>query len=270
VTCPGAAATFFSPTAGQGGGPYAEVNFDPSGFPAGLSTITSQKPPCSDPHWQAAGFSTGLARINPVQIVRWDMVPANQITALSGGTAYNYGATAVADPLEYVFSRQFIDANGVADKTTFEVIGEYAADLKFAFTVDTSAPVVDTGIPGSPAPGTYPIGATPLQYLALDDPSGSNGNWGAIVNANPTIGPQRIRAVRVRMSTRTSIPDRTLNITPLNPVPVTGPGIGLYRYCASPPCSGPTFSQNATAPTWARVRSVVTEVALPNQARLYY
>ena len=68
------------------------------------------------------------------------------------------------------------------------------------------------------------------------------------------MGPQRIRSVRYRLAFRTPFPDRRADL-PTN----AGPPY-ITRYCMGPePCTD-----------WARVRTVISEVALLNQARANY
>lgn len=66
-------------------------------------------------------------------------------------------------------------------------------------------------------------------------------------------GPQRIRSVRYRIATRTALPDRTA------PLPVTPFAPYLARYCTTATCNKA-----------ARVRTIMSEVALTNQARMTY
>ena len=66
-------------------------------------------------------------------------------------------------------------------------------------------------------------------------------------------GPQRVRSVRYRLATRAALPDRT---APL-PVPPGAPYI--VRYCTDAACAHA-----------ARVRTIMSEVALTNQARMTY
>lgn len=187
----------------------------------------------------AYGFVDGRITVNPVQTIRWEIRPLK-----STDTTYNAIAT---DPAagdggvskKYNLIRSYVDSDGKA-LLPGEVVAEYAVDLKFAFTVDI---------------GDY-TGGTPV----ADFKSYAFG-----VDENATIAdgngagrsPQRIRAVRIRLATRGAVPDRTTDQR-LEKNNYT------IRYCLEE--TGCTSGSRQ----WARVRTVTTEVALPNQARLFY
>lgn len=126
------------------------------------------------------GTGAGRITVNPVQIVRWEI----------GAAVVN----PTNDPSKYDLTRQFVDVNGNPAGPK-ELVAEYAVDLKLAFSVDPSTDV--TG------------GAARQTVFAFDD--ASNAAWAADVSdpvgkvQNP--GPQRIRAVRVRVASRTAMPD---------------------------------------------------------------
>ncbi len=141
-----------------------------------------------------------------------------------------------------------------------EVIAEYAVDLKFAFTVDNLSDLT----------GDYSTAASsPLLVNAFED--SSNGvitNQTAADDASKSVAPyasgtepQRIRSVRVRLVTRAAMQDRS------EPLAVSGaPNDYLYRYClvnSAATCLLP-------APIFARTRTLISEVALPNQSRLWF
>ncbi len=182
-----------------------------------------------------SGIGAGRLTVNPVQIVRWQI----------GGAVVN----PTGDPSKYDLTRQYVDVNG-APVGPAELVAEYAVDLKFAFSVDSSTD--PTG-----------VGATQTVY-AFDD--ATNATWAADVTdpagkpQNP--GPQRIRAVRVRLATRTSMPDRS---QPLD----AGPNY-TFRYCVAAAPDGGTATCTPGSTGWARARTIVTEVALTNQARMFY
>ncbi len=234
LTCGGAAATSFA----AGG---AAINIDPA--TKVLSTFDT------DGRGGYSGFTPVV--INPVQTVHWQIM---QASAIGGGAAavYQYGAASTVDPNEYVLVRQYVDAvNKTPDPATTEIVAEYAVDLKFAFTVDSQ-------IPANNPQGAYLPGATPLLYLQLDN--NVNQNWAYDVATQPASqqGPQRIRSVRVRAAIRTQFADRsvTIPVTPNTAQPY------LYRYYLNLPGT-PSLD-------WARVRTGVTEVWLPNQTRFYF
>jgi len=70
--------------------------------------------------------------------------------------------------------------------------------------------------------------------------------------------------VQVRLATRTAQADRTVNVLPL-PGNYSGQAF-MYRYCMTANCN--TYSPGK--PQWARVRTLTTEVSLPNQSRNFY
>jgi type II secretory pathway pseudopilin PulG len=200
------------------------------------------------------GGISGLAGmiVNPVLTVRWKIAPtvAPYVADLSGD-----GGT---DAEKFDLYRVYIDSTN-HEVGTPELVAEYAIDLKFAFTVDDTA---SSGV-ACPAPITTCPPYTPTRTqssLPFADPLNAS-SWAPDTSAgtvrNP--GPQRIRSVRVRVATRTALADRNLLLAP----PTYTPAGYLYRYC----------TQNvavATCKAFARVRTLMTEVALNNQAKALY
>ena len=192
------------------------------------------------------GFIDGRLSVSPVQTVRWDVRP---VTA-STDPSYRGLAT---DSNKYNLVREYVDPKTGAPfvfantkpSNPVELVAEYAVDFKVGFTVDVGDYTQPT--PSSNTLSTYPIG----------DPA--NATVGAAVSSAGA-RPQRIRSVRVRLSTRSAMPDRAADIRLPNTDTYT------LRYCvndAGAPCTNGQRS-------WARVRTVNTEVALPNQARAFY
>lgn len=169
-------------------------------------------------------------QVAPIQTVRWSIQRV---------------ANARLDPevdaeSKYDLFRQYIDASGVAVGTP-ELIAEYAVDLRFAFTVDQS-PIVP-------------------QMTGFDfEDDTNNQNWttstGVATGTMSAPGPQRIRSVRFRLATRAAMPDRKLDL----PGPATG---FIHRYCIDD-------TAVSACTRFARVRTLVSEVALTNQARMNY
>ena len=198
------------------------------------------------------GYCAGKCWINPVQIVQWELVAANATSAPNEPNPDTQmlgrqSTGTVTDPNKYDLLRSYVDASGNVVADTREVVAEYAVDLSFAFSVDQ-------GTAGAPA----------ISIFGLDDPV-NNGAWApAVSKTQPTPGPQRIRSVQVRLATRTAQADRTVDITPL---PANyGAQTFIYRYCMTETCN--TYSPGT--PQWARVRTLTTEVSLPNQSRNFY
>jgi len=186
------------------------------------------------------GNPTEQVTVNPVHRVRWFIGPnVDPITA----------ADPAIEPVTNKFNlyRELLDASAVPTPVpgTRQVVAEYAIDLKFGITVDQA-------VAGNP----------PNQLVVFDmdsDPGGGTGNidqWtqnaSSTTSGNP--GPQRVRTVRFRVATRASIPDRAANLI----VPPGAPY--LSRYCIDPPA----------CKRYARVRSLVSEVALLNQMGMSY
>ncbi|HEY2510374.1 MAG TPA: type II secretion system protein [Polyangiaceae bacterium] len=201
-----------------------------------------------------SGTGGNTATINPVQIVRWQIEPG----------IVGFAGDAGGDSTKYDLTRQYLDFKGNALAASKEVVGEYVADLKFAFTVDNT----------NLTTGNFPSSTASSQVvLSLEDSTTNAAVAGDVtketINA-PTTSltpaqtdlsgpqPQRIRSVRVRLVTRAETPDRG---EPLD----AGAGY-LYRYCTATSASGCVAGANV----FARTRTLITEVALPNQARFWY
>jgi prepilin-type N-terminal cleavage/methylation domain-containing protein len=192
----------------------------------------------------------GHAKVNPVQIARWEIVGAADEPAWYTTALGRQAQTAGTDPAKYDLVRSWVDANGTPIPSSMEIVAEYAVDLDFAFSVENGIFVVGNGVAGTPSLLTFPF----------DSPL--SAPWADIGNlANPNNRPERIRIVRARVATRTALPDRAVNL------PVGSPPTDsfLYRYCLVPPC-GTTDG----TPRWARVRTLTAEVALHNQSGAFY
>jgi prepilin-type N-terminal cleavage/methylation domain-containing protein len=223
-----------------------------SGYPASWNVVGGVPQPYVDLDSNAITL-TGLgtnATINPVQIVRWQL----------GRSLINPPSDAGGDGTKYDLTRQYIDAKGAVAGNP-EVVAEYAVDLKFAFTVDNLADLT----------GNYAAAAnSPLVVNSFVDSSNSVITNAAVAGDVTTsvapyaggVEPQRIRSVRIRLVTRTPMQDRS------EPLAVGGATPDyLYRYCLVQDNS--TCTQ-AGAPVFARTRTLITEVALLNQTRLWF
>jgi hypothetical protein len=202
------------------------------------------------------GGISGLAGmvVNPVLTVRWKIAPtvAPYIAELKSD------AGTTTDAEKFDLYRVYLDSTN-HEVGTPELIAEYAVDLKFGFTVDNTANSGTTCLAPTNFCPPYTATRTHLS-LAFGDVLNAT-SWAPDVSTgtvrNP--GPQRIRSVRVRVATRTALADRNLLLAPPTYTP---PGY-IFRYC----------TQNVSLPTckaFARVRTVMTEVALNNQARAFY
>ncbi len=213
--------------------PYVDVNPTPA-----IVTANTTGGSCG-----IAGYGEG-SKVNPVQVVRWEITtqassgdpePAQYLSGLGNPTAAAG---------KYDLMRSYVDANGVVVPDTSEIVAEYAVDLAFAFSVDK-------GTATNPSIVTY----------AFDD-TGDNSPYAASPYLAIGPGPQRIRSVRVRLVTRTALPDRSANI-----LPTAFGEVFTYRYCVL--SAGCASNPNGTL-EWARTRTITTEIALPNQAENFY
>jgi hypothetical protein len=239
ATCPGVAPTGI----GAGGAPFILVNaLTPVQLAAATGTVGGLN-----------GYGSG-AQVNPVQIVRWELLPATsepaqyQNSPLGGQPL----TPTVVDPTKYDLVRSFVDAvTGKPIPATVEVVAEYAVDLSFAFSVDQGISNLQPNIV------TFPFGMAAGTGSSL---------WAQNITIVPPVGqvgPEKIRSVRVRLATRASEPDRTLTVA----VPNSTGGF-MYRYCVLP--GGCPTPNTAGVQQFARARTVTAEVSLPNQSRFYY
>jgi hypothetical protein len=130
-----------------------------------------------------------------------------------------------------------------------EVVAEYAVDFKLAFTADLN-------------PTTTMV--RPLTTFGFEDPGGGNVTIAGVVGIAQPARPQRIRSTRVRLSTRAAMADR---YDPLSaPAANVLQGAYPYRYCLN--VSGCPV-QNPPADVWARMRTTITEISVPNQAKTF-
>lgn len=181
----------------------------------------------------------GPVTIAPVGRVRWQLRPSGGVLA--------------ADPnvepagLKFDLVRETLDWRGVTiPNTNPEIVAEYAVDMKFGLAVDMKF--------GQAIPSALEI------YDIDSDPGGGGGNIDLTANPAGGVtpgqrGPQGIRSVRFRVAVRTGIPDRTENL------PMASPYIA--RWCAA---TGPLTA----CKKWSRVRTIVSEVAMHNQAKMFY
>ena len=173
----------------------------------------------------------GEVAIAPVQRVRWALTQSP--------------AGLETDPVggKFDLTRQFLDAEGAAAGAP-EIVAEYAVDLKFGIILRD--------------PTAAALGGTGETVFDLDTDPGNGNIYKAVggVEVNP-LGPQHVRSVRFRLATRVSISDREADIT-------VGAATRPYmaRYCLEGPLGD--------CRKFARVRTVISEVALHNQARVFY
>jgi type II secretory pathway pseudopilin PulG len=178
------------------------------------------------------GNETG-ALANVVNFVQYD-IRSLQNDSNFGGANPNYAPIYAAqgpgdaDRTELV--RVELNTAGAYIAGTEEVVAEYAVDLRFGISV------------------TQNTGSDPVVGAVAD---GEIAQWaGTTVGMAVNRGPQRVRAVRARLSVRSREADRDGAINPSGTV-----AQGLYRI---------DLGLQGTS-SFARVRTVQTDVALRNQ-----
>lgn len=174
--------------------------------------------------------------VSPVQRVRWYIGP-NTDAALDPAPGVEVAGN------KFNLYRDFLDAADppLPIPASRQIVAEYAVDLKFGITVAdfTNA----------------------LQVFDMDDPAAITniGLWtqaaGGTMSGSPS--PHRVRSVRFRVVTRAAVPDRQQSLS----LPSDGPY--LTRYCVE-------NQVPASCKSFARVRTIVSEVALMNQLGMTY
>lgn len=180
-------------------------------------------------------------RISPFQRVRWRIAQNTP-----GFAALNPPAAIAPANSTFMLYREVLDAAGEVIPTLTQIVAEYAVDLKFGIAVDareTAAPPNNITV--------FDLDSPPANIDAWT----KNASGTTLTTAPPTSpGPQRVRSVKFRVSTRAPLPDRNgpLAIIPSSPY--------ITRYCIDMP----------TCTKFSRVRTIVSEVPLINQARMTY
>lgn len=193
----------------------------------------------------ASGLGVGRLRVNPIQTVRWELRPINATNA--GDAPYSElvdpAASEGGTTAKYELFRTYVDLFGVVTPAP-ELVAEYAVDLRFAFSADLD-PVANS--------------VRHLTVYGFSDVA----NGGAIADDVLLDGaavPQRIRSVHFRLTTRSATADRadTYSVPLANNQQVAYP----TRYCVLAACTSGQVG-------WARIRSITSEVATPNLAKLF-
>ncbi len=194
---------------------------------------------------QGAGNLCGLkgnvtgAVVNVVNFVRYDLrnIQANAAYA----TAYTSGGHPYDSTTRFDLVRAEVDTAGTLIAGTEELISEYAVDFKLGITH------ADNAVPS--------ITDQTLQVFPETNAAAIVARAGELVGdvANPSNGPQRVRAVRIRLAVRSQEPDRDTS----PPTPLPGQ---LFRVGLGPSAGAP----------FARVRTIQADVALNNQTAVFY
>ena len=194
-------------------------------------TPLQEKEIANDCGW--GGLGVGMLA-NPVSRIRYDVrsmvgdpvygalvnPPVTELTAEQKAATGDTGRTELV--------RTELDAFDVALST--ELVAEYTVDLKFGLTLAT--------------PGITPT----LTRFPIPMASAIYANAGDVIA--PASTPERIRAVQVRLSTRTRLADRSTALP-------AGPDGRLSRFRIDPAMPSPRF---------ARMRTLYADISLPNQA----
>jgi hypothetical protein len=180
-----------------------------------------------------------LGVVNVVNFIRYELRDLSQSPGRYAALFNGPGRTPFdANRRELVRAELFADTTDTIDPTTLEVVVEHAVDLKFGVTV--AGPALN-------ALQTFPPGNASVQTTASD------------VSTNDS-KPQWIRAIRVRLSARSTVPDREADVAQPDSegeVAQDAPGVaaGLYR-----------IRVGSGEEPFARVRTLQADVALPNQS----
>jgi len=188
------------------------------------------------------GRAVGGCTINPVHVVRYEVGTS---AALAPGLV-GLEASTDANP-KYDLYRTYLDAAG-APIAGPELVAEYVAGLRFGLTVDSAT----LGAPGT---------VSALTRVSEADVAGL-ANWASEVDgtlarpdpASGSIGPHRIRAVHMEITARVPLADRD------RPEPAASVA---RRYCIPGGCVPGSL-------TYARTRTITMDVALANQAGVFF
>lgn len=186
------------------------------------------------------GNGTG-AMVNLVQFMRYELRNLSGLTNRYGAL-YAASANAPYEDTRRELVRVEVGPDGNEFAGTEELVAEYAVDLKFGITT-----VNLVGAGTNPSLLTLEPGNAGIEDTAGD----------ANTILAPNRGPHFIRAVRVRLSTRSREADRETDINAAGDPSIAQ---GLYRIGLGP---------NNGAP-FARVRTLQADVALRNQPRAYF
>jgi hypothetical protein len=191
--------------------------------------------------FRCALTGTDVGQVSVINTVRYELRKIDstsnpEYAPLFANTAATEMAAWEQDRTELV--REELMADGTPIPGTAEVVAEYAVDLRFGLTA-----VTNFTLPG-PEPSVltgYPEGNANIPLFAG--------------RADQNTNPQRIRAVRVRLAVRSAVPDRAADIVGANGTPI--PQGAFFRM---------NLGVQAGPQTFARVRTLQADVALPNHA----
>jgi hypothetical protein len=172
---------------------------------------------------------------NVVNTIRYEIRDMKALDLPEYRPLYAASATAPGDEKRYELVRVELDSAGNEMAGTLEIVAEYAVDLRFGLTVATT-----TGI--DPVITEFPIGDSKVYDYSFD-----------VATKTTTPGPERIRSVRARFTTRSREADRATAIAPPSGAP---PGT-LFRY-----------AMGGDGGSYARARSLTADIQLPNHTSI--
>jgi hypothetical protein len=177
--------------------------------------------------------------VNVVNLIRYsirDMHTDIRYAALFAAGTTVAGAVPTTDAGRTELVREELTTAGLTIQDSAEIIAEFAVDLRFGITIAQTATV----------------SGSPTEQLVTLAPGPDTRAWaGNATTMDATHGPQRIRAIRARLSVRSREADRLAGMP--DGGGVIGPG--LFRI---------GLGSAGTAP-FARVRTVQADIALRNQ-----
>jgi prepilin-type N-terminal cleavage/methylation domain-containing protein len=191
----------------------------------------------------------GPVVISPIQRIRWQLKTA----------VGNAAADPNLEPADHKFDliRQLVDYDG-NDAGPAETVAEYAVDLKFGITSVHGGANLLSNPAAVPAEVVNEMDLNGPQITAATQAALTTNNLAGATN----VGPQHTRAIRFRLATRGSMLDREADVL-VGPTARSAANPYMSRYCLE---NAPL----ATCRKWARVRTVVSEVTLQNQARMFF
>jgi prepilin-type N-terminal cleavage/methylation domain-containing protein len=178
------------------------------------------------------GLGIGM-QANVVNTIRYEVRDLKSADLPQFRPLYNASATAPGDEKRFELVRVELDSSGAEMPDSLELVAEYAIDLRFGLTVATTGGT-------DPSLTEFSFGDANVYNYAFDVATNTTG-----------VGPERIRAVRARLTVRSREGDRNSSVPP----PAGSPPGTIFRYSLGP--DGGTF---------ARARSLTAVIRLPNLA----
>jgi prepilin-type N-terminal cleavage/methylation domain-containing protein len=176
------------------------------------------------------GFGIGM-QANVVNTIRYEIRDMKAADLPEYRPLYATSASAPGDEKRYELVRVELDSGSNEMAGTVEIVAEYAVDLRFGLTVATTGGA-------DPILTEFPIGDTKIYDYAFD-----------VAGKPTTPGPERIRAVRARLTVRSREGDRQS---------------GLAAPAGSPPGTIFRYAMGAGGGSFARARALTADIQLAN------